>query len=128
MRGSTCPEVWACWLLAKLPVPERVDSKVLPIPAKSLPSSSRDKKRWVSNRNPRCFSTGRFQYRQCPTVQEYMIVDFQHQSVEVYRREKSPFWTYHAFGVGDDVELVKLGVRFSVAAVYEDVVFPPEED
>ena len=27
---------WACRLLAKLPVPERVGSKVLPIPTKSL--------------------------------------------------------------------------------------------
>ena len=35
MRGSTCPEAWACWLLAKLPVPERVGSKVLLIPTKS---------------------------------------------------------------------------------------------
>jgi hypothetical protein len=31
-----CPEAWACWLLAKLPVPERVGSKVLPILNKSL--------------------------------------------------------------------------------------------
>jgi hypothetical protein len=35
MRGSTCPEAWACRLLAKLPVPERVGFKVLPIPTKS---------------------------------------------------------------------------------------------
>ena len=36
MRGSTCPEAWACRLLGKLPVLERVGSKVLPIPIKSL--------------------------------------------------------------------------------------------
>ena len=37
MRGSTCPEAWACRLLTKgLPVPERVGSKVLPIPTKNL--------------------------------------------------------------------------------------------
>ena len=35
MRGKFCPEAWACWLLAKLPVPERVGLKVLPIPTKS---------------------------------------------------------------------------------------------
>ena len=35
MRGRACPEAWACRLLAKLPVPERVGSKVLPIPGKS---------------------------------------------------------------------------------------------
>jgi hypothetical protein len=36
MRGKFCPEAWACWLLAKLPVPERVGLKVLLIPTKSL--------------------------------------------------------------------------------------------
>jgi hypothetical protein len=36
MRGSTCPEAWVCRHLTKeLPVPERVGSKVLPIPTKS---------------------------------------------------------------------------------------------
>jgi hypothetical protein len=35
MRGRPCPEAWACWLLGKLPVPERVGFKVLPIPTKS---------------------------------------------------------------------------------------------
>ncbi|EFH88479.1 hypothetical protein Krac_9953 [Ktedonobacter racemifer DSM 44963] len=36
MRGKCCPEAWACWLLGKLSVPERVGSKVLLIPTKSL--------------------------------------------------------------------------------------------
>jgi hypothetical protein len=36
MRGRPCPKAWACRLLAKLPVPERVGSKVLPILDKSL--------------------------------------------------------------------------------------------
>nr|WP_244421991.1 phosphoribosyltransferase family protein [Ktedonobacter racemifer] len=31
----SCPQAWAWWLLAKLPVRERVGSKVLPIPTKS---------------------------------------------------------------------------------------------
>src|SRR5215467_753676 len=35
MRGSLYAEAWACRLLEKLPVPERVDSKVLSIPIKS---------------------------------------------------------------------------------------------
>jgi hypothetical protein len=41
MRGSICPEAWACRLLEKLPMPERVGFKVLPIPTKSqlLPRS-----------------------------------------------------------------------------------------
>jgi site-specific DNA-adenine methylase len=42
-------------------VPERVGSKVLPILNKSLFSSWRNKKRWVSNRNPPFFRRGRSQ-------------------------------------------------------------------
>lgn len=67
-------------------------------------------------------------YRQCPTVQEYMLINYQYPSVELYRREKNTLWTYHVFEVDDDIELASLGVRFPVTAVYEDVVFPPEEN
>ena len=67
-------------------------------------------------------------YRQCPTVQEYMLVNYQYPSVELYRREKNTLWTYHVFEVDDEIELASLGVRFPVTAVYEDVVFPPEEN
>ncbi len=63
-------------------------------------------------------------YRQCPTVQEYMLVNYQYQSVELYRREKNTLWTYHVFEADDDIELASVGVRFPVTAVYEDVVFP----
>ena len=35
MKGIACPEAWVWWLLVGLPVPERVGSKVLPIPTKS---------------------------------------------------------------------------------------------
>jgi Uma2 family endonuclease len=67
-------------------------------------------------------------YRQCPTVQEYMLINYQYPSVELYRREKNTLWTYHVFEVDDDIELASLGIRFPVTAVYEDVVFPPEEN
>jgi len=67
-------------------------------------------------------------YRQCPTVHEYMLVNYQYPSVELYRREKNTLWTYHVFEVDDEIELARLGVRFPVTAVYEDVVFPPEEN
>ncbi len=67
-------------------------------------------------------------YRQCPTVQEYMLVNYQYPSVELYRREKITLWTYHVLEDDNDIELASLGVRFPVTAVYEDVVFPPEED
>jgi len=67
-------------------------------------------------------------YRQCPTIQEYVLIDSQHQDVEVYRREKNRFWTFHAFEPDDDIELSSLGVRFPIAVVYENVLFPEEDN
>ena len=65
-------------------------------------------------------------YRQCPTIREYVLVDSQRQSVEVFRREKSNFWTYHVFESGDDVELVSVGIRFPLAKLYRNVVLPED--
>ncbi len=65
-------------------------------------------------------------YRDCPTLEEYVLVDTQRQAIEVYRREASALWTLHPFGANNDVELASLGVRFPVAAVYRDVMFPED--
>ena len=67
-------------------------------------------------------------YRECPTVQEYVLIDSQRQAVEVFRHEKNLLWTFHAYGPDDEVELTSLHVRFPVATVYEDVSFPKQDD
>jgi Uma2 family endonuclease len=67
-------------------------------------------------------------YRECSTVQEYVLIDAQRPLVELYRRERNMLWMLRAFGQGEDVELASLGLRFSVTDVYEDVTFPPEEN
>lgn len=67
-------------------------------------------------------------YRECSTIQEYLLIDSQRPMVEIYRREKHDFWLLRAFLAGDEIELLNLGVRFPVTAVYEDVMFPPEDD
>jgi Uma2 family endonuclease len=66
-------------------------------------------------------------YRQCPSIREYVLVDSQRQTVEVFRREKNTFWTYHAFGSGDEVELVSLSVRFLLVKLYRNVVLAEDE-
>lgn len=67
-------------------------------------------------------------YQQCPTIQAYILVNTAYPAVELLRRERNNLWSYHVFGPDDDVELASLEVRFPVAAVYEDVTFPPEDD
>ncbi|MBV9690761.1 MAG: Uma2 family endonuclease [Ktedonobacteraceae bacterium] len=62
-------------------------------------------------------------YRACPTVEEYVLVDTQQKSIEVYQREQRPFWKLSPFGPDDKVVLTSLGITFPLASVYEDVIF-----
>ena len=63
-------------------------------------------------------------YRICPTLQEYVLVSTQEQAIDVYRRAKDKFWTFHPFDPGDEVELKSVNMRFPIATIYEDVTFP----
>ncbi len=67
-------------------------------------------------------------YRACVSIQEYVLVDTQQQMVEVYRRDKEPFWKFSAFEAGDQVELTSLGISIPVATIYEDVELPEDTD
>ena len=67
-------------------------------------------------------------YRECPTIQEYLLTDAQRPMLEVYRREKHDFWILRAYRLDEEVELTNLGVHFAVNDVYEDVIFPPQDE
>jgi Uma2 family endonuclease len=67
-------------------------------------------------------------YRECPTIQEYVMVNTEYQAVEVCRRARNDLWSFLVSRSGEDVELASLGVHFPITAVYEDVTFPPEDD
>ncbi len=65
-------------------------------------------------------------YRACQTLQEYMLVDTQQQAIDLYRRQTEKLWTFHPFRPGDEVELKSLNIRFPIASVYENVMFPED--
>ena len=67
-------------------------------------------------------------YRECPTIQEYLLIDAQRPMLEVYRREKHDLWILRAYRLDEDVELTNLGLHFRVSDVHEDVIFPPEDE
>jgi Uma2 family endonuclease len=67
-------------------------------------------------------------YRECPTIQEYTLVDSFRHSIEVCRRETEKLWMLHTYELGDEIELRSLGISFSVADVYEDIVFPSDDE
>ncbi len=67
-------------------------------------------------------------YRACPAIQEYVLVNTQRQSIEVYRRTTNKFWTLYPFERGEQVELASIGVTLPVAAIYENVKLAEEID
>jgi Uma2 family endonuclease len=58
-------------------------------------------------------------YRECPTVEEYVLVNTKRQLVEVFRRTAEGWTAYHIYGPEDVVELTSIGVHIPVAALYE---------
>jgi Uma2 family endonuclease len=62
-------------------------------------------------------------YRNMPTIREYVLVNSLEVSVELFRREKSTFWTLHFFGIDDEITFASIGVTVSVQEIYENVVF-----
>lgn len=67
-------------------------------------------------------------YQQCPSIQEYMLVDTLRQWIEVFKHERSNLWIYRSFGAEDTLELASLDIQISVASVYRNVILPLEDD
>jgi Uma2 family endonuclease len=63
-------------------------------------------------------------YRECETLQEYVLVSTEYQSVEVYRRLSDAWGLFHVYGPDDEVELTSVGERFPVAALYRRTGVP----
>lgn len=57
-------------------------------------------------------------YRECPTVQEYVLVSTRRQLVEVYHRTQEG-WILQVYKPGDRVELSSIDVHLPLAALYE---------
>lgn len=57
-------------------------------------------------------------YRECPDVQEYVLVNTKRQLVEVYRRTQEG-WLLHVYKPGDEVVLTSIDVHFPLAVLYE---------
>ncbi len=75
-------------------------------------------------------------YRECPAVQEYVLVNTKRQLVEVYHRTNAfaihtsssewdgkciskEGWILHVYKPGDEVELTSIDVHFPLAVLYE---------
>jgi Uma2 family endonuclease len=66
------------------------------------------------------------QYRRIPTLQEYMLIDSQSVSVEIFRRDSllPERWTLDTYGLADTIDFRSVGLlNLPVATLYEKVVF-----
>ena len=64
-------------------------------------------------------------YRELASLQEYVLIDPERLSVDVFRRDPSGFWVLHPFVGEDRVTLESVNLSLSMDTVYEDAV--PDE-
>ena len=59
-------------------------------------------------------------YRQCPTLEEYVLVSTDYQAVEVFHCTAEGWMEYYArtYHPGDMIELVSLGIQIPFSALY----------
>jgi Uma2 family endonuclease len=60
-------------------------------------------------------------YRMLETLKEYVLVSVEDRTIEIYRRELTGEWVVDTLTEGDPVELRGVGLKLSMAQVYEDV-------
>ncbi len=66
-------------------------------------------------------------YQACPHIQEYVLVDTEYQTIEIFRRT-SHVWTYQVYTPHEDVELTSIGIRIPFAAFYRNSSVPVRTD
>jgi Uma2 family endonuclease len=66
-------------------------------------------------------------YRRLPTLEEYVLIDSQSRSVEVFRRRPDG-WILQPVPEDGRLALQTIGFDCSLDQVYEDVVFAPSQE
>lgn len=61
------------------------------------------------------------QYRSLETLQEYVLIDSEKISVEIYRRGEGRMWLYYPYVTGDTVRLDSVDIDCPIDMIYEDV-------
>ncbi len=65
-------------------------------------------------------------YRQIPSLQEYVLVDSEEITVEVYRRGEGKMWLYYVYETGEAIALASIGFECAIDLLYEGVTFEQE--
>ncbi|MDP2809966.1 MAG: Uma2 family endonuclease, partial [Rhodocyclaceae bacterium] len=59
-------------------------------------------------------------YRKLPSLREYVLIDCERRSVEVFRKDDSGHWVLYPFGDNDEVEFASVDLKIPIAAIYDD--------
>ncbi len=59
-------------------------------------------------------------YRQLPSLKEYVLIDPERISVEIFRRDATDHWVLYPYGPGESVEFASIGLNLSIETIYED--------
>ena len=60
-------------------------------------------------------------YRSLPSLMEYLLIDPDHQQVELFRKGLDGLWVLHAFAPGDSVQLASVEAAISWERLYRNV-------
>lgn len=60
-------------------------------------------------------------YRSLPSLQEYLLIDPDRRSVEVYRRDASGHWVLYPYSGDEVLELASVHLSLPLAQVFEDI-------
>jgi Uma2 family endonuclease len=66
-------------------------------------------------------------YQACLSIEEYMIISTTCQEVEVFRRQ-GDIWTDRWFGLGQEIELATVDLRFAFADLYDQTEVPEQAE
>ncbi|MEB3213730.1 MAG: Uma2 family endonuclease [Leptolyngbyaceae bacterium] len=62
-------------------------------------------------------------YRQIPTLQNYVLVDSEVMSVEVYQRSEGKMWLYDQYEMGEAIALPSIEFDCPIELIYEGITF-----
>ena len=62
-------------------------------------------------------------YRQFPSLQEYVLVDSESISVEIFQRGEGKMWHYCGYTEGESITLESIEFTFAIEVLYEGVNF-----
>jgi Uma2 family endonuclease len=65
-------------------------------------------------------------YQELASLQEYVLINWQRQLVEVYRRDNRT-WIYQRYEPGEDVEFASLGLVIPLSSIYGKSTVPIKE-